>query len=228
MKSLKDIPLIEPQPIMLRSLNDFLGSFPPEYRKKYMEKVPLPRLVSPLDWKTRLLIAARKFPSGFAGGFCLTFLGALELSGTAAFSLVGLARAVVGGVIGGLGLTGAKAVKEVHKDAVLKPARVAMEAVGKVEDKGVLKVVETVMSVALTVGRLYGLRVDEALREVAIVLGSTAELPREAHELLQVVARTLSEDSEGGAVITADEALEIIKEAKDVKEAAGKLLSRLK
>jgi hypothetical protein len=212
----------------VQCLEKFLASFPPEYQEKYLKKVPLPRLVNPLSWKTRLLISVRKFPLGFIGGFIITFLKTLQASGPDAWSTVGLLTAVAGGVTGGLGLTGVKVYKETAKDNSLKPARAAMDAVVTTQARTTLTIVETVMSVALTLSRLYGLRVDEALREVAIVLGTTAELPRQAHELLQVVARVLSEDSEGGAVITADEAIEIIQEAKDVKDAAGALLLRLK
>jgi len=229
-KELMEIPIEESAVSMdsIRCLRKFLDSFPPEYQEKYLKKVPLPRLVNPLNWKTKLLIAARKFPLGFLGGFTMTFLGALQSSGAAAWSTTGLLSALAGGLAGGLGLTSIKVYKETAKDNKLKPARVAMDAVVTSQARTIFTIVETVMSVALTLSRLYGLRVDEALREVAIVLGTTAELPRQAHELLQIIARVLSEDSEGGAVITADEAMEILRGAKDVKEAAGELLLRLK
>lgn len=191
---------------------------------KTMQRVPITRIATALDWKTKLLISVRKFVPGFIVGALGTLAAAVASGGVGAILAGGpLASAGIYGILGGLGLTGAKYVKETRRDRKLdrevrKPETMRLEGYNSAQMEWVAKIVNIVMSIA----KAANLDTQAALRQVYTMLELLGDVPYEVGEFLLTLS-TVVEDGTARGGFTAEEIKAVLDEASDVKDALSRI-----
>lgn len=191
---------------------------------KLIQRVPLIRLAHPLDWKTKLLIASRKFISGFVIGAVGSLTHAVAVGGVGTLTSGGvLVAAGLAGVLGGLGLTSAKYIKETRTDRrigkeVRKPETLRLEGYNDAQMEWLANIINIVMSIA----KAANLDTHAALRHVYTSLQLIGDVPQEVAEFLLTIS-TVVEDGTARGGFTAEEIGRVLKEAADIKEAALRL-----
>lgn len=180
-----------------------------------LRKTPLPRIVKSLSWKTKLWLSAKKAIAAFilSGGAALA-AGATPMHAL----LAGIGGAVVYG--------GKKAISEHAKDKVLDKTVRNVLAKSVVSDSS-LQLVHVIMTLAMRIAPLMGFDLSKMLRDLSTSLATLSDVPKEVMECLLTASIALSEDSPGGATLTADELTKIINEATDVVDAVHQLRAKI-
>lgn len=195
--------------------------------EKTMKTVPVTRIAKSLDWRTKLEVSVHKFVPGFLLG-AMGYIGSVVIpvvavSGLGTLGVGTLVAVGFYGILGGLGLSTGKYVKETLKDRKLDRevrSPESFRAQGYTDAQ--MEWVARIISIIMQLTKAANLNTQAALRQVYTSLELLGDLPYEVGEFLLTLS-TVVEDGTARGGVTGPEIQSILKEATDIKDAAVRL-----